>query len=337
VAAILAAAGLGAGAFARTPLPIYGAAFLAGAGTSTWRVATGPLLMRLTTERTRERAFSWNVALLLGFGAAWTAAAGAAPGWLEQALGLGPIGGLRAGLFFGALGTLLSLILFALLPASSDSRGAVAAPARLPAPAARAGAMPEDAGLSLALLGLILVVAVWMAAGGLVIPFLNLYFMREHGWAVARIGLLFAAAQAVTALIVVASGDLAARFGARRMLLLWALPFAPLLWGLSVAGPTQLAIGLFLFQGFVPPATNPLIDQLLLERAPPGRQGAISTGRNAATEVAGLVGASGGGALLQATGFGALFGVAGAVALAGSLGLLLAFRRASSERSVPAP
>jgi predicted MFS family arabinose efflux permease len=286
--------------------------------------------MRLTTEHTRARAFSWNVALLLGFGAIWTAAAGAAPGWLERALGLGPIGGLRAGLFFGALGTLLSVGAFALLPPSIDDQPEPSEAGDRPPIESPAAA--DGTGLSLALLGLIVVVAVWMAAGGMVLPFLNLYFTREHGLAVARIGVLFAAAQAITALVIVGSGDLAARFGARRVLLLWALPFAPLLFGLSVASATPLAIALYLLQGFVPPATNPLIDQLLLERAPPGRQGAVSTGRNAATELAGLAGASAGGALLQATNFSMLFGAAGVVAVIGAAGLLLGLGRAGRRR-----
>jgi predicted MFS family arabinose efflux permease len=87
-------------------------------------------------------------------------------------------------------------------------------------------------------------------------------------------------------------------------------------------------VPLFLLQGFVAPATNPLIDQVLLDRAPASRHGAVSSLRNAATEVSGLVGASVGGRLLAAVGFGGLFTVAGGVALAGAAGLALWLRRA---------
>jgi MFS family permease len=318
-AAFLAAAGLAAGAFARSAPAIYAAAFLAGAGTATWRVAAGPLLMRLTTPATRERAFSWNVAMLLGSGALWTVAAGAAPAWLERSFGLGPLGSVRTGLALGSVGTLLSAALFVFV------RGSPSMLARYGTATSETEHIPArrlDAGMLL----LIFLVAVWMVPGGMVIPFFNLYFLRVHEMEVTRIGLLFGAAQGVTAVMVFVSGDLAARFGARRMLWLWALPFGPLLWGLAAAGSFALAAVLYGVQGFVPPATNPLIDQLLLERSPEHRHGAVSTARNAATELSGLAGAGVAGWILQASSFPVLFVVAGMVATVGSVGLLLGFK-----------
>jgi MFS family permease len=318
-AAFLAAVGLAAGAFAQSAPAIYAAAFLAGAGTATWRVAAGPLLMRLTTPATRERAFSWNVALLLASGALWTVAAGAAPAWLERSFGLGPLGGVRTGLALGSVGTLLSAALFSFV------RGSAPVLARYGTATSKT-AHPRERRLEPRLLLLILIVAVWMVPGGMVIPFFNLYFLRVHEMEVARIGWLFGAAQGVTAVMVFVSGDLAARFGARRMLLLWALPFGPLLWGLAAAGSFVLAALLYGAQGFVAPATNALIDQLLLERSPEHRHGAVSTARNAATELSGLAGAGMAGWLLQASSFPVLFVVAGMVATFGSIGLLLGFR-----------
>jgi MFS family permease len=160
-----------------------------------------------------------------------------------------------------------------------------------------------------------------MTAGGLVIPFFNVFFLREHGMAVGRIGVLFGVAQAVTALAVFGGGWLVGRTGPRRMLLAWSVPFGPLLWSLALVTAAPLAVALFVVQGFVPAATNPLIDQLLLELTPPDRYGAVSTWRNAATELSGLWGAAVGGVLLEATSFGTLFGLAGCVALVGVLGL----------------
>jgi MFS family permease len=328
-AVALGTAGLVAGAFVENTIPIYVAAFLAGAGTATWRVATGPLMMGLASPDRRARAFSWNVALLLGSGAAWTAMAGAAPEWLEATLGLGRTGGIRAGLIAGATGTLISGLLFlGLRRVWSEQDGP--APPRTTTPLQSVG-VPAD------IAKLVVVVAIWMTAGGLVIPFFNIYFLREHALDVARIGLLLGGAQALSAVVVFASGDIAARLGTRRVLLLWAFPFAPLLWGLGVASVLPLAILLFLVQGFVPPATNPLIDQVLLERAPPGRHGAVSTWRNAATEFAGLAGAAAGGVLLQATSFRTLLTVAGAVAAIGALGLLFGLRGGISEGSARSP
>jgi predicted MFS family arabinose efflux permease len=191
----------------------------------------------------------------------------------------------------------------------------------------QAATTPGGVRIPLPLLVAVLVVAVWMTAGGMVIPFFNLYFQREHGLSIARIGALFAVAQAITAAVVFASGELASRIGPHRLLFAWTLVLAPVVWLLVPAETLTLAIALYLVQGFVPPATNPLIDQLLLERAPRGREGVVSSWRNAATELSGFAGASGGGFLLERGSFGALFATAGALAASGAAGLALVIRR----------
>ena len=133
-AAALTALGLAAGALVRAPLAVNAAAFLAGMGTATWRVAGGPLMLRLAPPHLRARAFSWNVAVLLGSGALWTAAAGAVPRWM-QGMGMSEEGGLRAALLMGALATGLSaLAMLAVSSATRDdgdlARGTEGAPTR---------------------------------------------------------------------------------------------------------------------------------------------------------------------------------------------------------------
>jgi MFS family permease len=318
IAVLIAGLGLGAGAFAESRAAIYGAAFFAGAGTALWRVSMGPLLMRLAGPAIRARAFSWNVALLVGSGALWTVAAGAAPGWLGARFGFTDQGAYRAVLLGGA-----ALTLFAALGAW---RSGLRAPAVPEEEKERAG--EGFRGMPRYIVAGVLLVAVWMTASALVLPFFNVYFAREHEMAVVRVGLVLGAAQAVTALALFASGEAAQRLGPGRVLVAWMLVFAPLLWALGAVDALALAVPLFLLQGFVAPATNPLIDQVLLDRAPASRHGAVSSLRNAATEVSGLVGASVGGRLLAAVGFGGLFTVAGGVALAGAAGLALWLRRA---------
>jgi len=326
--ALVATLGLALGAWVTSPPTVYLAAFVAGAGTAGWRVTMGPFVMRVATPAARTRVFSWNVALLLASGAAWTAAAGAIPRWLGGALG-GELAGLRAGLLLGALGTLLSVA--ALVPArlggaSPDEEERGGAP-RPPRSAGRPAGERGVAGLPRGLLLAVVFVWLWMTAGGLVLPFFNLYFQRVHGLPIERVGLLLAAVQGATALAVFGSGEWAYRSGPLRTLAAWTLLFPPLLWGLAAAGTLGPAVALFLLQGIVPPATNPLIDQLLLERAPGERQGLVSGWRNGATEMSGLVGGSAGGFLLQHGSFAALLATAGAVALAGGLGLVATLRR----------
>lgn len=353
IAALLGAAGLAAGAFVTAVPLILAAAFLSGAGAAGWRVAMGPILMRIAHGERRARAFSWNVALLLASGAVWTAAAGSIPAWLETTFTLSGLAGIRAALVAGAAGTALSalVITFVSLSAGDDvatptAAGAPGSPRAQGTGAPVAGAPPRSVAggppflaairVPGAVMIAVVAVAVWMTAGGLVIPFFNIFFQQAHGLSVARIGVLFAIAQAVTALAVFISGEAASRLGARRVLMFWSVLLAPVLWMLVPAAALPLTIGLFLTQGFVAPATNPLIDQLLLEQAPPERHGAVSSWRNAATELSGLFGAGAGGYLLRAAGFDMLFITAGIVAVLGAAGLWLTLARGGEAGVGPA-
>jgi predicted MFS family arabinose efflux permease len=282
----------------------------------------GPIIMRLADGPTRARIFSWNVALLLGSGAAWTAGAGALPAALERALGVTLLGGVRSVLALGALLTVLAGLVQALVQVPAAPSAASLAGQR----ARWLGALPGPR-----ILVAVAAVAVWMCAGGLVIPFFNVYFARVHELPVARIGMVFALAQTVTAGVLLASGAAAGKVGARRMLVLWMLVFAPALWALAATSLLPLALALFLLQGLVSPATNPLIDQVLLDATAPDRHGVVSSWRNAATETSGLVGAALGGVLLARSSFTALFTVAGAVAAAGAGLVLLALRYSLAE------
>jgi MFS family permease len=316
--AVLAATGLIWSAWVSSPAGVYATGFLAGAGTSAWRVSMGPAIMRLADERTRSRAFSWNVALLVASGSVWTAIAGAAPGWVG-ARGLGATESLRTALVAGALLTLIA----ALALPRRHVRAAVADTHRgtVQDAAERASSMPRSFAF------VILVVAVWMCAGGLVLPFFNVFFQRAHSLSIGRIGTIFGAAQLATAAVLALSAEAAARAGPRRVLAAWTVLFAPALLALAWAGSPGLAVALYLVAGFVPPATNPLIDQVLLEDVPPTRHGFVSTWRNGATELSGLLGASIGGILLEATSFAVLFSVAGAVAALGAGALFIVLRR----------
>jgi predicted MFS family arabinose efflux permease len=175
--------------------------------------------------------------------------------------------------------------------------------------------IPFGVGLHVAL------AAVWLLAGGLVIPFFNLYFLRRHGLPVATIGLIFAAAQAVAAVAVLASGEAAARFGTRRTLIAWMAVYGPLLWVLAAVRDARAGVVLYVIQNLALPASNPLVDQILLERVAEDRQGAVSSWRNAATEGSGLLGASIGGVMLQRGSFTAVFAAAGLIAVAGATAL----------------
>ena len=296
-AVALAATGLVLGAWAERPAAVFAAAAVAGLG-----------------------AASWNVALLLASGAVWTALAGALSAWAGG--GVSSLGGIRATLLLGAAGTALAGGAFLLLP----DQGREAA-------ASRAGATPEGArgGLSLprGVAVLVAAVFVWMLGAALVLPFFNLYFQRVHGLNVEEIGLIFAATQALTAVVVFGGGELAQRWGPRRAFGVWAALFPLALLALVLGPGAWLAVAFFAVQGLPSPATNPLLDEIVLDTAPPEQRGTASSWRNGATEASGLVGASLGGILLERAGFGPLMTVAAVVAAVGAWALWRSFSRAS--------
>ncbi len=321
-AALVAASGLALGAWVATPFPIYAAAAVAGAGGGLWRVAVSPALMRLTDGRTRARAFAWNVGLILLSGGGGIAVAGAVPGWFERALGVSRLGGVRLALLAGALATAASLVAFLFLRLP-ETEAVPRPPARGPAP--------------VRFLPFVGVVAVWMLGAALLAPFLNIYFARRFGLSVEGVGLVFAAAHLLWALVVLGSGELASRVGTRTVLPIVALLFAPAAWGLGLAPAVSVAALLYLLQGAIGPVTNPLIDQVLLAEVPRQHQGMVSGWRNVAADVSGIVGASVGGMLVSARGFGLLFGAAGTLGLVGGAALLGWLRRPAGSPGLSAP
>jgi predicted MFS family arabinose efflux permease len=175
-----------------------------------------------------------------------------------------------------------------------------------------------------------------MTGSGLATPFLNVFFQETYALPVAHVGLIMAAGQWVAALGVAASGEAAHRLGPRPTLALWLLLLGPTLWLLAGAHALAAAVPLFLVFGVIAPAAFPLVDQLLLEGAPPERHGLVSGLRNVATEGSGALGASAGGVILRAWGFDALFGAAGAVSAAAALGALALLGRRRRAADVPA-
>jgi len=338
LAGVIVTVGLAAGALVEGPLPVYAAAVVAGGGGGAWRVAVAPALMRLTDPVIRPRAFGWNVGLLVASGGLGMAVAGAVPGWLAGAFEMDEVRAIRAALLLGAAGSALSLPLFAALPRVMAVRPALAADAS-PAPTAPAPAR-SGLGVGRGMAPLILLVGAWMLGPALAAPFLNIFFARRFALTVAQIGGIFAAAHLLWGASVFVSGGAAARLGVLRCFTLGVALFAPAMFGLAWTAGLPLAVTLFLVQGLIGPLTNPLIDQLLLERAPPERHGRVSGWRNAAADVSALIGASAGGTLLAATGFPTLLAVAAAVGLAGGFGLVYALRSvapASGDARTGAP
>ena len=317
---VLATSGLALTAITRTPATIYVTAAFIGLGAAGWRVASSPALMRLTREEGRARIFTWNVALLVGTGGVWTLLAGSLPVWSSRLAGAAGLSGMQLTLLAGAAVTAAALICYW--------------PLHLPRALSRERA-PATLGLPREVRVLVPLVAIWMLAAALVLPFFNVFFHDRFGIPVSRIGALFAGSQLAHAIMLVAAAEVARRWGPRRALMVWMLILAPALWWLAATDVVAVAICLYVVQGLIAPATNPLIDQLLLERASRDRHGLVAGWRNAATEGAGALGASAGGRVLDSSPFSTLFMIAGAVAAASSAMLAMALRERSRSTAAP--
>ncbi len=321
VAVVLNAAGLTLSALVESPAAIYATSLLAGVGVGAWRVGLAPLLMQLAAGRVRSRAFSWNVALLVGTGGIWIAVAGQAPLWFAGAFGVSELVSVRLALLLGVIGPVLSVLFYLTMPGRR-----LTPPSRVPTAIdeTREAARPLRIRYVAVLVAF---VALWMTGPALVAPFFNIFFARAFDMPIERIGIVFAIAHGVTALVIFWSGELAARSSPQRVLAVWMFVFGPVLLGLAVTNVLAVAIGLYFVQGIVSPATNPLIDQILLERAAPDRRGLVSSLRNAATEGSAIWGAAAGGVILNVSSFALLFAVAGGLGVAAAACLLLALVR----------
>lgn len=328
-ACLLAWTGLSLGALTERAWQIYAAAFVAGMGAVAWRVAMGPVIMQIVPAPWRSRAFSWNVALLVGTGAVWMTGAGAFAGWLETVRGLDLLTAHRVALLVGAGATGVALFCFAFAGTQASGRRPTDAVTAVPS---GADDQPEAARSASRLSSSIAAVALWALAPALVLPFFNLFFQRAYGLSVDRIGVIFGLAHAFTAVVILGSGEIATRIGPRRMLAVWTLAFAPLIWLLAWVDVLALAMTFYFMQGIVSPASNPLIDEILLRDAPVSQRGQVSSWRNAATEIAGIVGAATGGILLGWLSFRHLFMIAGSVGALGAVVLVVVLRSRQALR-----
>jgi predicted MFS family arabinose efflux permease len=279
--------------------------------------------MRLAAPEQRARAFTWNVALLIGSGALLNQLAGALPPYAALLGSRVGLSGTQVVMMGGAALTALAIPCYwGLRLAPPARRGTVL---RLPA-------IPVEVRV------LVPAVALWMLAEALVQPFFNVFFADRFALSVAWIGTLFATALLVRAIVLAGAAELSRRFGPERALAWWMVAAAPSLIALAITRSMPVAVGLFVVQGFVAPATNPLIDQLLLERVREDQHGVVAGWRNAAAEIAGAVGATAGGHLLNATSFTPLLLVAGVIAAVSGVLLIRALRagRASTSLGPPA-
>lgn len=237
---------------------IYSGSLLAGAGQAFLQIAGAPYLTEHSTSRERTHLFSAFFAILLFAGVLGSVLGG----WLPIGLRALPVicpdllSAYRVSLVIGALISLAGLVPMLRLrglveePHPGDSFRVLVAARRQVAPI----------GLNFLLIG---------AGAGLVIPFMNLYFLERFQCSSGQIGTYFSVAQVLTAIASLAAPAVARRFGKLRTATAAQLLSLPFLVTLGAEHRLDIAVGAFLVRATLMQASSPLLHAFVMEALAP--------------------------------------------------------------------
>ncbi|MDP6349735.1 MAG: MFS transporter [Chloroflexota bacterium] len=286
---------------------------LGGVGGVMWAVALMPLLAASTNDAGRPYLFTLSALIFLGVTLAGNVLAGYAPSALAEAVGtnldFGYLGVLGVTSLVSGLGLLPLLFL--------RHEQAVQLPPR------------EDLRLALrerALLLKLLSIHGLIAFGaGMVIPFLNVYFVKSLGMAEEQFGLLAGAGVATRAALTVLGPLLAVRIGMARTVGATQMASIPLLLVLGFAPGLGLAAFAYLARGAIMNMAQPLRSALYMESVTEHLRAGFNSLLLVGWGVAWAAGAAIGGGLLERELHGVQFGITAGLYLLASAGLLRLF------------
>lgn len=286
---------------------------LGGAGAAMWAVALLPLLASSTDDEGRPYLFTISALIFLGVTLVGNVLAGFVPRALADAAGT-DIG-------FGYLGILgvtsvvsgLGLLPLLFLVHDEGRPQSPIADLRL--------AFRERARITklLAIHGLI------AFGAGVVIPFLNVYFVKSLGMPEAQFGLLAGAGVATRAALTTLGPLLGARLGLARTVGVTQMVSIPLLLLLGFAPGLALAAFAFLARGALMNMAQPLRSALYMESVSPRLRAAFNSLLLVGWGVAWAAGAALGGGLLERDWTGLQFGITAVAYFVASAALLRLF------------
>jgi MFS family permease len=282
----VAYAGLALGTGLNLLLP---AAFLAGAGFTVHHVVAAPFFMRNSGGRERLYLFgmSWTVEI------AASVIAIAVGGWIANRLGE-TMGSPLLGLRFTLLGA-TGLLTLAVIPYSFMRRRSSHEPDPSATPRASGGA---------SLLFKLAAPAFLVGTGaGLIIPFLNLYFRDRFALGTDRIGLLFAAGQAMTALGLLVGPVVARRIGMINTVVLAEIASIPFFIAMAFTHDLPVAALAFLFRGALMNMNHPIATNFAMEVVGPNRQALANSILTMGWNGAWMISTQVGGVLVETRGF----------------------------------
>jgi predicted MFS family arabinose efflux permease len=164
---------------------------------------------------------------------------------------------------------------------------------------------------------------------GLVIPFMNLYFVRRFACSSAQIGSFFSAAQVLTAIASLLGPAVARRFGKLRTAVGSELLSLPFLVTLGAESRLSIAVGAFLMRATLMQAATPLLNAFVMEVLPPELRARMSSLTNLLWNVGWAVSATLAGLVIERFGYAVPFYCTAALYACAATTFYLSFRRHS--------
>lgn len=289
-------------------LAVFTGAAIAGLAIQSNTALAPPFLKSVTTGKERVRVFSTYTMVLFPV----AGVVGAVVIALATARFGHGLEGERVSLAIGAVASLVALFAYATIERKADP---VSPPLRPNAPGRIAACAVVQA-----LLGL---------AGGITVPFLQLYFKVTFGIAPNAIAYVYGGTMVVGIVGYVVAPMLAARFGGWQTALALIAITIPLFAELAIAQSVAIAATVFLVRHTLMNMTTPLLQSMYQEVAAPGDEPAMSAATMMASASAWTIGTFLAGPLLAADRgrFGRAMYATGAIYAAAALAALFVFPR----------
>ena len=298
------------------PTAIALGAFGMGVGQSLCAIAAAPYLAEHSTPRERTHLFSAYFVIELVAGMCGSAVAGWLPRWLAH---LPPdlrpdlLGSYRFTLVLGALVAAAGAIPMATLRGMRE--------------ALRQFDLRQLDTPTLKRLSPIGVEAVLIGAGaGLVIPFMNIYFLKRFSCSSAQIGTIFSVGQVTTAISMLLGPAIALRYGKLRTATAFQLVSLPFLVTLGAEKHLPVAIGAFLIRATLMQSGTPLIQSFVMESLPPSLRALASSLVNTMWNAGWALSATFSGFVIQSFGYDKPFYITAVLYAAAALYFYLSFR-----------
>jgi predicted MFS family arabinose efflux permease len=267
-------------------------AFVVGLLTTLLRIASGPFIMRNSSDQERTLLFSLLFANFMIAGIVGSVGGGAMQEWLQRLTGE-PVKAYQYTLSFSALIAALAVIPFSLIKAKAPSPDEVKKAFSVAA-IRRKWRLFFRLTFPHFLLG---------CGAGLIIPFLNLYFRARFELDAARIGVYFSALQ-VTMLVGVLMGPaLRRRFGFIRTVVLTELASIPFMLFLSYTSNLTVAFWAFIMRGALMNMAQPVSTTFAMEAVAKEDHGLINSLSTIAWTGSWAISAQVGGMMIEAHGF----------------------------------